>query len=127
MVDAAFDTLAVTRQLKARGFDADQAEAITEAVRAGVTGGVATKADLAELRVDMSELRAGVAEVRTELRWMKAAGGVIVAALVWLGVQAYETNATLAEHGAAIAEVQRDMAEVKADMAEIKALLAAGK
>ena len=65
-----------------RFFDADQAEAITEAVRAGVTGGVATKAGLAELRADMAELRAGVAEVRTELRWMKAAGGVIVAALV---------------------------------------------
>ncbi len=119
MVDAAFDTLAVTRQLKARGFDADQAEAITEAVRTGVTGGVTSKADLAELRADMAELRAGVAEVRTELRWMKATGGVIVAALVLLGVQAYETNASLAEHGAAIAAMQRDMAE-------IKALLAAG-
>ena len=49
MADAAFDTLAVTRQLKAKGFEADQAEAITEAVRTGVTGGVATKADLASL------------------------------------------------------------------------------
>ena len=49
MADASFDTLAVTRQLKAKGFDSDQAEAITEAVRTGVTGGVATKADLAEL------------------------------------------------------------------------------
>ncbi len=119
MVDAAFDTLAVTRQLKARGFDADQAEAITDAVRTGVTGGVATKADLAELKADLADLRADSAEVRTELRWMKAAGGVIAAALVWLGVQAYETNATLAEHGASIAAMQRDMAE-------IKALLAAG-
>lgn len=49
MADAAFDALAVTRQLKARGFEAGQAEAITEAVRTGVTGGVATKADLAPL------------------------------------------------------------------------------
>ena len=46
MADAVFDTLAMTRQLKAKGFDSDQAEAITEAVRTGVTGGVATKADL---------------------------------------------------------------------------------
>ena len=71
MADAAFDTLAVTRQLKARGFDADQAEAITEAVRAGVTGGVATKADLAELRSalrhDMADLRNDMAALETRL------------------------------------------------------------
>lgn len=54
MADAAFDTLAVTRQLKARGFDSDQAEAITEAVRTGVTGGVATKADLADMETRLT-------------------------------------------------------------------------
>ena len=88
MADAAFDTLAVTRQLKAKGFDADQAEAITEAVRVGVTGGVATKADVAEVRGE-------IAELRTEQRWMKVVGAGIVAALVWLGVQIYDTNARL--------------------------------
>ena len=67
MTDTAFDTLAMTRQLKAKGFSSDQAEAITEAVRAGVTGGVATKADLAEIRND--------------LLWMKRIGGVIVVLL----------------------------------------------
>ena len=51
MTDAAFDTLAATRRLKAKGFDSDQAEAVTEAVR---TGGVATRADLAELRSEMA-------------------------------------------------------------------------
>ena len=65
MADTAFDTLAMTRQLKAKGFSSDQAEAITEVVRAGVTGGVATKADLAELR---GELRGDMAELRGELR-----------------------------------------------------------
>ncbi len=65
------------RQLKAREIDGDQTEAITEAVRAGVVGGVATKADLAEVRIDITVLR-------TELRWMKAIGGVIVALLVWM-------------------------------------------
>ena len=67
MTDTAFDTLAMTRQLKAKGFSSDQAEAITEAVRAGVTGGVATKADLAEIRND--------------LLWMKRIGDVIVVLL----------------------------------------------
>ena len=75
MADAAFDTLAVTRQLKAKGFDSDQAEAITEAVRTGVTGGVATKADIAELKADFAELR-------TDLRWVKAIGAGIVGILV---------------------------------------------
>jgi len=77
MTDAIFDTLAVTRQLKAKGFSADQAEAITEAVRAGVTGGIATKADILEVKVD-------IAELRTEFRWVKAIGGLIVALLVWM-------------------------------------------
>ena len=77
MAEAAFDTLAVTRQLKAKGFEAEQAEAITEAVRTGVTGGVATKADLAEIKVDL-------AEIRSDLRWMKAIGGVIIALLIGL-------------------------------------------
>ncbi len=117
MADALFDTLAVSRELKAKGFDADQAEAITDAVRAGVTGGVAAKADVSELRtelktdiaavkidiselrtelktdiaavkIDISELRTelktDIAELRTELRWIKAIGGVIVALLVWM-------------------------------------------
>ena len=89
MADAAFDTLAVTRQLKAKGFDSDQAEAITEAVRTGVTGGVATKADIAELKADFAELKADFAELkadfaelRTDLRWVKAIGAGIVGILV---------------------------------------------
>jgi len=60
--------LAITRQLKAKGFDADRAEAITDAIRAGVTGGVATGADIAELR--------------TDLRWLKAIGTGIVGLMV---------------------------------------------
>ncbi|MCY3879410.1 MAG: hypothetical protein OXF74_09560 [Rhodobacteraceae bacterium] len=74
MADTAFDTLAMTRQLKAKGFSSDQAEAITETVRAGVTGGVATKADVAELR-------GSIAEIRNDLLWMKRIGGVIVVLL----------------------------------------------
>jgi len=86
MTDAVFDTLAVTRQLKAKGFNADQAEAITEAVRTGVTGGIATKTDIAELKVEIAELKVEIAELRTELRtelrWVKAIGGVIVALMI---------------------------------------------
>lgn len=90
MVDAAFDTLAVTRQLKAKGFDADQAEAITEAVRTGVTGGVATKADLAELR---GELRSEMAGLEARLTWRiiivglalnSVSAAAVIAAVGWM-------------------------------------------
>ncbi|MXW27229.1 MAG: DUF1640 domain-containing protein [Dehalococcoidia bacterium] len=110
MTDAAFDTLAITRQLEAKGFTSDQAEAITGAVRAGVTGGVATKADLSDLRTDLhgdiATLRGDIAELRTEQRWMKVAGAGIVAALVWLGVQAYDTNAKLAGIEKALIQIE---------------------
>ena len=53
MAEAAFDTQAVTRQLKAKG--------------------------LADLQ---SEIRSEMAEIRTDLRWTKAIGGVIVALLI---------------------------------------------
>lgn len=79
MVDAYFDTLAVTGRLKSKGFDPDQAEAITEAVRAGVTGGVATKADAAELR---GEMNAQFARVESDLLWVKRIGGTIIAIIV---------------------------------------------
>ena len=76
----------MTRQLRAKGFEDEQAEAITEAVRTGVTGGVATKADLAEtehrLRGEITEVRSELAEVRADLRWMKMIGAAILAVLV---------------------------------------------
>ena len=90
MSDIPFDTLAVTRQLEAKGFNTGQVEAITEAVRAGVTGGVATKADLTELKTeirgDMGEIRGEMGELRTELKWIKLIGAAILAVLVlpWL-------------------------------------------
>ena len=68
MTDDAFDTLAITRRLRAGGFDPNQADAIAEAVRTGVTGGGATNADIAELR--------------TDLRWVKAIGAGIVGVLI---------------------------------------------
>ena len=83
MADASFDTLAVTRQLKTKGFDSDQAEAITEAVRTGVTGGVATKADMAELEtrltwriiiIGLALNSVSAAAVIAAVGWMLSAG-----------------------------------------------------
>ncbi|MYA87082.1 MAG: hypothetical protein F4X97_01260 [Boseongicola sp. SB0662_bin_57] len=65
MADAAFDTLATARLLRESGIEERQAAAITTAIKDGVTGGVATKADLSELR---GELRSDMADLRSELR-----------------------------------------------------------
>ena len=67
------------------GLDAQdcQAEAITEAVRAGVTGGVATKVGLSSAA---AELRGEIGDLRTEFKWIKVIGGAILAVLIlpWL-------------------------------------------
>ncbi len=67
MADAALDTLAVTRHLEARGFTTAQAEAILGAVRAGVTGGVAAKADVTDLRTDVTHLQNNMMALRTDV------------------------------------------------------------
>ena len=79
MADASFDALAVSRQLKAKGFDSNQAEAITEAVRTGVTGGVATKADLAEL-----EIRQTWRTIIGGLALNSVAAAAVIAAVGWM-------------------------------------------
>ena len=71
MTDAEFDTLAVTCRLRSRDIDRDQAEA----VRTRATGGIATMADIEEMKAD-------VAELRTNLHWVKAVGAGIVGMLI---------------------------------------------
>ncbi len=66
MTDIPFDTLAVERRLKAGDLTEKQAEAITEAIHVGVTGGVATKSDFARLE--------------TSFLWVKIIGASLVAA-----------------------------------------------
>ena len=90
MADVSFDTLAMMRQLEAKGFESVQAEAIATAVRTGVTGGVATKEDLTRLEAGLdsrltrleANLETRLSRVETDLLWMKRIGAVIVALLV---------------------------------------------
>ncbi len=90
MTDVPFDTMATARLLRESGIEERQAAAITTAIKDGVTGGVATRADIAEVKMDIVEVRADIArlesELRTELRWMKLIGGAVLAVLVmpWL-------------------------------------------
>ncbi len=83
MTDIPFDTMATARHLRESGIEERQAEAITTAIKDGVTGGVATKADIAMLKTDITRLET---ELKTELRWIKLIGGAVLAVLVlpWL-------------------------------------------
>jgi len=53
MASLAFDTLKAAKALRAAGFDDAQAEAVIDTVGDAVSGNVATKADLQELRTEM--------------------------------------------------------------------------
>ena len=53
MAEAAFNTIAEIQRLRDAGIEQKQAEAITLSIHAGVTGGVATKADLDLVRKDV--------------------------------------------------------------------------
>lgn len=83
MTDIPFDTMATARLLRESGIEERQAAAITTAIKDGVTGGVATKADIVMLKTDITRLET---ELKTELKWMKLIGGAILAVLVlpWL-------------------------------------------
>ena len=53
MAASTFDTLRIAKALKEAGFEDDQAEAIVFAIQTSLSGEVATKGDLAELRADI--------------------------------------------------------------------------
>ena len=95
MASATFDTLHAAKALTAAGFEAQQAEAITDTIREAFTESVATKADIAEVRTEIAAVRTEIAEVRTEMAerfealykqlWLMALGIVTaVAAIVKL-------------------------------------------
>ena len=83
MTDVPFDTMATARLLRESGIEERQAAAITTAIKDGVTGGVATKSDLAKLEAEIAKLEV---EIKAELRWIKLIGGAILAVLIlpWL-------------------------------------------
>ncbi len=107
MASATFDTLHAAKALTAAGFEAQQAEAITDTIREAFTGSVATKADIAGLEAavatDIAEVKAEITEVKAELKADIAA------------VKA-ELKADIAAVRAEISDLR---AEVKADIAGI--------
>ena len=99
MADASFNTKATIRLLQESGIEDRQAEAIAEAVRVGVSGGIASTADLAEIRIDAL--------------WIKRIGGVLIA----LGVAA--TGFLYTEIGSNRDQIQANTAA----LARIEAIL----
>ena len=71
MANAAFDTLAVSKDLQDAGFETRQAEAIAWAVKQS-QGDLATKQDIALLKSDIdhlrTELKSDIDQLRTELK-----------------------------------------------------------
>ena len=65
MTTAVFDTLKASRNLKAAGVDASQAEAIVTTMAEAFDDAVATKANLAEVKAD---LKADIAAVKADLK-----------------------------------------------------------
>ena len=57
MPACAFDTFKAADALIAAGIDSPHARAITETMRDAVTEGVATKADIAELKTEISAIK----------------------------------------------------------------------
>lgn len=64
MTTLAFDTHAAVKALKDAGFEEAQAEAVVTTVGDAMTGNVATKADITDLR---AEIKTEIAGIRTEM------------------------------------------------------------
>ena len=118
MAQAAFDTIAEVQRLRDSGLEQAQAEAITRAIHAGVTGGVATKADLDLVQRDVQLVRQEVQTVKTELE------GKIDRQGETLRREMAEMRAELVED---IGNVRTDVEKVRTDVQKIHTLIATGQ
>jgi hypothetical protein len=67
MATIAVDTLKLARRLEAAGFPTRQAQDTAEAIADAIVEGVATKADVHEVRNDIRDVRADVKELELRL------------------------------------------------------------
>ena len=78
MANAAFDTLTVSKDLQEAGFEARQAEAIALAVKQS-QGDLATKQDIALLKIDIDQLRG---EMKSDITWIKWSLAIMTAIML---------------------------------------------
>ena len=81
-METVFDALAYTRRLAQAGVEAKHAEALTDALRAAFSEGVAAKADIARLEARMDALEAN-------MRAMQWVLGLIAALLVMMAARLF--------------------------------------
>ena len=103
MLATAFDPLAAARDLKAAGFESEQAEALAAQLRVAAGADHAdlatkadidalrmeTKADIAELKGDVAALKADIGALRTEFGSVRWAVGLIAAFVFVIGLRVF--------------------------------------
>ena len=92
MLATAFDPLAAARDLKAAGFESEQAEALAAQLRVAAGADhadLATKADIALLKGDIEALKGDVAGLRSELGTIRWSVGLIAAFLFAIGLRVF--------------------------------------
>ena len=108
------DTLRMRRRLLEAGFPDQQADAITEEIANIVTGELATKADLRELRNEMADRFGGVqgeiAGVRTELQ----------AEIAEVRSEVSQVKNEIAGVKGEIANVRNEIADVRNEIADVR-------
>ncbi len=82
MAGMPFDTMATVRLLRESGIEERQAEAITNAIKGAVTGGVATKTGIHDVKAEIHEVNADIARIKIDLKWMKLIGAFVLAVIV---------------------------------------------
>jgi len=119
---ATFDTLAFSRRLRGAGFNEDQAEAVVDVVTQAVEGGVATRADVHDVGMAVTNLRAelkqDIADLRTELKQDTAS----------LRTELKQDTASLRtelkqDTASLRTELKQDIAKVRVEMADMRSEL----
>ena len=82
MADMPFDTMATVRLLRESGIEERQAQAIANAIKGAVTGGVATKTGIHDAKAEIHEVNADIARIKIDLKWMKLIGAFVLAVIV---------------------------------------------
>ena len=92
-METVFDTLAYTRRLTQAGVEDKHAEALTDALRAAFSEGVATRADIARLESRMdaqdAKLDALGAKLDANMRAMQWVLGLMAALLVMMAARLF--------------------------------------
>jgi hypothetical protein len=94
MTTVTFDTHEFIKRLEAKGFQTEQAEGVTDALKEALTvAEIATKHDIKEIKGEICELRlefkAEIASVRAEVAPIKWMAGATIAGVIALIVKAF--------------------------------------